>query len=200
MIKRLLLILFMLSLCFFTLFAASDSSIKVSIDINSDYQAIITTTAYGDKPDYSTLDDVSSMKGVVNLEDSVEIEPEKDIHFFYYFISNDDQVLNSVNLKTTFSPFKSGNSIIPYRVWCDTSNNQNYLIGVNNSSDSSNYSQAPADVSLAVSQYKQNTVVENSTLHFNKFHFFIFVPNSYVTGAPSGKYIASISLEITIDA
>lgn len=201
MIKRILVTLLMLPLCFFTLFAASDSSIKVAIDVNSAYQAIITTTAYGGYPNYSTLDDITSMNGVVNLEEAVEIVPEKNIDFFYYIISNDDQLLNSINLKTTFAPLKSGSNIIPYRIWCDTSlSDQNYLVGVENPLNCWNYSQAPADVSVAVSQYKQNTVVEKSTLHFNKFHFAVNVPNSYVTSAAGGKYIASISLEIIVDA
>ena len=200
MIKRLLVTLFMLPLCFFTLFAASDSSIKVAIDVDSDYQAIMTTTAYGDYPYYSSIDDISSMKGVVNLEEAVEITPGEDIKFFYYIISNDDKLLNSLNLITTFSPLKSGKNIIPYIIWCENQDNSFFLVGVSNPSDCWNNNQAIADTSVTVDRYNKNTSIDNTTLYFNRYHFAINVPNSYVVSAAGGKYIANISLEITVEA
>lgn len=187
--KKIITILLLIITCLSFLFAESNSSVKVAIDIDSAYQSIIT---HNSPNDY--ILNINDLTSKVDLTEPFEMQKDNGVDFTYYLFSNDIDFLNEVTIDTVFYPFKSSSGIvIPYRVWCDCPSNDSHLVGVANSSEAFNYSQTPINSSVSVKNYNKHTII-NTNLMYSYIHFFVYVPSQYVDRASYGKYIATIQV------
>ncbi len=187
--KKIITILLLIIACLSFLFAENNGSVKVALDIDSAYQSIMTH----DRPN-KYLTNINDLASKVDLTEPFEMQKDNGVDFTYYLFSNDIDFLNEVTIDTVFYPFKSSSGmIIPYRVWCDSSSNQNHLVGVTNSSEAYNYYQTPVYNSVSVKNYNKHTII-NTNLMYSYIHFSVYVPSQYVDRASYGKYIATIQL------